>query len=302
MAERRRRLVPAVVVIAAFALSAGGAGAHEGLDEELEGIEGLMQLDPGNVGLAMERADLLLDLERPEEALEVLRRVAPGDEHTESELTRRFAEAYAADGRDAEALQQLAWLVERGDDSARTHALRGAIYARVGDPEAAARALEQSMALGPNVDVALQWGSILEELGRGEQAARALRLGAEALDGAVVLREALVEVEARLGHFDAATDELAAIIASAAVAVPWRLRRAELLDAAGRGAEAAEERELALADAQRMVERRSSPAAYAWRATVWRALGDEQAAALDDAEAARRRASSVSSALGGGAR
>jgi tetratricopeptide (TPR) repeat protein len=288
MRNTKRGVVSALVAVA-IGLGAAAAVAHEGLDEELEGIEALMQVDPGNVGLAIERADLLLDLERPEEALDVLRRVADGDEHTASELTRRFAEAFAEDGRDAEALQQLAWLVERGDDTARTHALRGIVYARVGDAEAAAGALAQSMAAGPNVEVALQWAALLDELGRTEEAAAALRSGIEALEGAVVLREALAEVEARRGELDAACAELAAIIDAAPVAVPWRLRRAELLAAAGRGDEALSERELALADATRMVERRRSAAAYAWRAAAFRALGDEQAAALDDAEAARRR-------------
>jgi tetratricopeptide (TPR) repeat protein len=141
---------------------------------------------------------------------------------------------------------------------------------------------------GDDVEVYLARGRLLEGLGRLAEAAQSYEMALQGDAASTALRVRLVEVERRLGRYDHALAHVDAAMRHARVDTRWLLRRAQILEDAGRRTEARRARVEALTEAERLLTRRSSPAALAARGEALLALGRADDAARDLAQAVRR--------------
>ena len=235
---------------------------------------------PADTATRLDLADLLERAGRADEALAELDFVdalAPNDPGAAAVRAR----ALVGVGRTGEALEVLDRLLERTEGLPAAHALRAELLEELGQLPDALAERDALVALAPSVQARLDHGRLLERLGRLDEAVASYERGVLAHAGASPLRMAAIDAHRRLGHPERALAHTDALIAAARVAPRWRVLRAELLDAMGRSTEARAERERALADAERMLERRRSPLALLERGRAFLALGHTEDAARD---------------------
>jgi len=164
----------------------------------------------------------------------------------------------AALRRDAEALAQFDRYIAAGGRSAQAHVERATIHERAGRPDAALADYAAAAHADPDVETLLRQVRLCRSLGRVNDAAAACRDGFERLNHPVVLRRELILLEQKRGRVDAALALIDELLPTLPLKADWRLLRAEVLDAAGRGTEAATERRRALDEARDAVRRRGT--------------------------------------------
>ena len=271
--------------------------AHDGLHIDIENLTA--QID----ALATPRADLFLVRsrlfrahEKPTEALADCDRAKGllADDSTsllatvEQPLERALV--LIALERSAEALALLDSVIEIAGDRyvasldarAQIHRDAGRFPVAIAD---AARAFRGS----PTPERALRWGAWLVEARRLDEASAAYRESIERLGGSRLVRNEWISVEIARGEYESALAMIEAELERAVVRTVWLLRRAEVYEAAGNGAQREVALRAALAEANRVLERRRMPVYLVMRGEVYLTIGDLDAA-LRDAEEARAAA------------
>ncbi len=139
---------------------------------------------------------------------------------------------------------------------------RGRAWLAIGNAEEAARDFGESIAKGPTPSpeqVVMQKDALLS-IGKKEEALRALDAGMGRVGHVVSLEMPAIDLEMELGRPERALGRMDALAKTGPPNPFWIARRGEILDKAGRGAEARAEYEKALGlIVQQPAERRSRP-------------------------------------------
>ncbi len=243
--------------------------------------------DPSNATLYLERAyreRLDGHLDRALADLDRAAAIAPEDLRVAAERGL----VLAALGCDVEAEAELTRFLQRGPPTAPVLAEWARIHARAGRDDAALLGFDAAIALRPDPDLYLERGVLLEKLGRLDDAAAGYRQGLARLSGAVALRSALLRVETSRGKWEDALVLVDEEIRRAPVKTRGYLLKAEILQAAALPAEARAAMDLALAEADRVVERSPTGLHLYGRARVRLAMGRVEGARADLEDAIRR--------------
>ena len=125
---------------------------------------------------------------------------------------------------------------------------RGRAWLAIGDADAAARDFGEAIAKGPmpSPEQVLMQRDVLVGLGRKEDALAGLDAGIARIGHVVTLEMPAIDLELELGRPDRALARMDALAKTGPPNPLWLARRGEILDAAGRGADARVEYEKAL--------------------------------------------------------
>ena len=263
--------------------------AHPGVFHEIESLTVAIVADPSNPDLYLERAirerlgrfyePALADLERAKSLGLV-----------DSRIDLEAGLILSAEGCAVEADACLTRYLEQvPGGSADAFLERARIRSAAGREDDAVVDYAAAVGQWPDPDGYLEYGALLERMGRVDDAAGAYRDGFNRLGHAVVLHSALVRVETERGHWAEALALINEVLAAAAVKSDGYLSRARVYESAGRFAAAQADRERALAEAERSASRNPTGLTIYARARAQLALGNT-AAARRDLEEARRLA------------
>jgi len=268
-----------LVALAALA-APGAAHAHPGFDERIAAADRRVAEAPGDPAAYLERAELqrrhgdwraaLADLERAAG-------LAPSSPPPpELDYARGLALLDAGRPREAEAA--LDRYLERAPESPAALAARGRARAAQGRQREAAgdfaAAVERQPA--PLPDYYLERARALAAAGDAyvDEALRALDEGLARLGAVPALALAAVDLELRRGAVEGALRRLDRLDQAGPQPLAWRVRRAEVLEQAGRSAEARESYARALRELEALpARRREAPALRELDARVREALG-----------------------------
>jgi len=262
-----------------IALAATAAGAHPGLHHDIAAACEAIEREPARADLYVDRAFLERLGEEYQAALSDLdhaRKLEPGNLRVAAELGL----TYAALGRDREADTELSTFIRHGG-TAPVLAERAKVRERLGRPKEAVADYTAAIALKPDVEYVLARGALQESLRDLAGAAAGYEEGRAKLGGAVTLDLALIRVETARGRYARALQVVDKQLAAAPVKTDWYLRRADVLDAAGRKAEARADRQTALQEADAAVEANGNGMQLYARARARAALGQTDAAKRD---------------------
>lgn len=253
------------------------ARAHEDPREQLARVEA--RLDASDLGALLARSALqrrLGELEEARGSVAAALRLAPRSARAHLEHAEVLTAAQDHAGAEAAASASLALL-----RSVRALALRCQARAAVGELAYAAPDCVEAQARRPTVEASRQAAHLLVQLGQVREAAELLERALAALGGPVALREPLVAARVRLGEYDAALAVIDALLPTLPVAADWRLRRAEVLERAGRTKEAARERRAALAQLDELLSERATDLRRLARAEALLGLGRREEALVE---------------------
>ncbi len=260
-------------------LAAVVAQAHPGLHHDIAQASEAIDKEPARAELYVERAYLERLAEEYDAALIDLnsaQRFDPGNLRVAAERGMTLS----AMGQYAEAEAELTRFVGHGG-TAPTFAERAKVRARLGKNKEAVSDYASAIALRPDIELYIERGTLQESLGDLAGAAAGYREGRTKLGEAVTLDLALIRVETSRKRFASALELIAGQLARASVKTDWYLRRADVLDAAGRTTEAQADRQAALREADIAVERTGSGLQLYSRAKVQVALGRIEEAKQD---------------------
>jgi len=261
--------VMVIGVVAAFAIR---VDAHPGLHHEIEAVSRKLALAPDRVDLLLERGRLHRLDDDPVAALDDLR-LAQALDPSGMGIALELGLTLSTLGLDVAAEEELSRHIEGGEGFPDAYAGRARLRARGGRFDAAIRDYSAALLRSDDLDLYLARGSLQEELGRLDDAAEGYRRGLARMNGAVSLRLPLIRVEVGRQRYDAALALIDQVLPDAAVKTQWYLRRADVLDAAGRADESRVQREEALAEADRILRRRTTAINLVGRARAYVALG-----------------------------
>lgn len=161
--------------------------------------------------------------------------VTPG---ADVELLR--GEVYLKSADFAGARKTFSGLVQREPRRSAAHSGMARVQFATGDYEAAARSFALAAECSPQPDPALfiDQSSALGNAGRPAEALSALDAGIKRLGPLVSLVNPAIELELAAGHIDAAIERIDALIAAQPRKEGWLVRKAEVLEKAGRSHEA----------------------------------------------------------------
>ncbi len=267
-------------VIAIFLGAASCALAHDGPHQAIDRLTAALEREPDRADLLLKRAFQHRVAEHPEAALADLDRARALDP-SNAQIALHRGHTLVLLNRHAEADGEYSTFL--ATDPAHVGALAGRarVRAALGRHSAAIQDYDSALRTVDDVDLYLERGRLQESIGRLADAARDYARGVQRLSGAIVLRQALIRVETRRGHHDAALALIDDAERSATTRTVWHLQRAEVLRAAGRSEESRRSLEHALVEAERVLARRRSPLNLYQRARVHVALGDTSAARRD---------------------
>ena len=226
-----------------FALSLPAA-AHDPLDEQIAEFSIRIRQDPGNAVLYLRRGELYGDLGETQAALEDFDRAARLAPRLMSiDLAR--GKTLLGVGRLAEAGTALERFLSRQPDHPNALVARARVWAGLNQYRAAAndygRAIELEARLRqPNPDHYLERAHIVASLGSQHrvEALAGLDEGICALGPLASLQVYAIELELGLKRYQAALNRLDSLLAQSARKDSWLARRGEILEQAGRLAEA----------------------------------------------------------------
>ncbi len=184
-------------------------------------------------------------------------------------------------GQPRPALDALQQALNQKGHSANIHWARGQVLEQLGRNAEALRAYEQTCDHAPNIEAWLAQGRLLNQRGAPRAALDALLKGVEQTSGASVLRVKAFHLAQRLNKPGIGVSMMTPLIEKSRLRTPWLLLRAEALQASGQTTRAHQDRLLALADAERGVNKRPSALAFLRRAKARHALGDLKEARED---------------------
>lgn len=254
-----RSLAPAALAVL-FAVDASRARADEPVEEELVEIDEQLAAHPHDLLLLLTHADLYLEAGEPRRSLDDLAlaaALAPRDPH----IPALRAEALTALDRVDEALVEITRARSLGLTTPRLLVLRARLLMRTARAEEAVAAWDDALAVADDLDGYLARSALLDRLGRTEAAMEGLEEGL-AITGSTVLRLEVIERADARGDFTRALAALAPLLADRAGASRgrWLLLHAEILEHAGRTADARVSFEAARAALSRLATRRPSAA------------------------------------------
>jgi tetratricopeptide (TPR) repeat protein len=258
---RRCRCVAALAVVSAL-VGTGIARAHPALDDQLAAIDRQVAAAAGDGQLVLERAELHRQMRQLDAALsDCARAQRLGADADEVALVQARVLLDALRPQDARAA--LDAILTRHPERDAVRLLRAQVAMQAGDAPAAAldyaRALSQMPA--PQPDHYLGWARALSAEGKDAEAVQQLDRGLERLGPLPLLQLAAIDLEVRHADYAAALRRLDVLLASAPQPPDWLARRGEVLELAGRHAEAHAAYGAALAALQaRSPDRRRSPA------------------------------------------
>ncbi len=270
----RRIAACAVVSVSLWAIP---VAAHEGVSAEITALDVKIQRQPKDAALLVQRAALLRREGQFVRALADLAK-AVEIEPNRHNIALEKGLTLAAKGDVKEAEIALSAYLASGPPSARALEARGKV--REGAKRfAEARAdYAAAIALRPDPELFLARGRVDEALGHWDDAARGYEEGLKALSGAVVLRLALVRVEAKRGKFDRAIALVDETLATLPLKADWLLLRADLHMQAGRADAARRDREAALHELDERMARRPTDLTRMTRAKALLALSRKKEA------------------------
>ena len=273
----RRLSVRSVLLVALVCLTLVGLGppearAHPGLHIDIERATRSIESDPENAENYARRAhyyrlgghleESLADLEHGSE-------LEPGN----LAVVLGLGLTLSALGRDTEAEAELNRFISTGGISVRAYSERGAVRARNGRFQDAIADYTKAIEIQRDVELYLRRGALQEAIGELEAAALGYSEGLRDLGGAVTVRLALIRVETDRGEYDSALAYIDEELKRVPVKTNWYLRRAEVLQAAGKTSEAELALSQALAEANQVIEKRATGIQLFSRAKVYVALG-----------------------------
>jgi len=275
-----------LVFAAVFGLQT--AHAHPSETDALKHLDARLKSQPSQVELHLERAEHLLQLQRPHQALAATRSAGLGSSRAHLLAARAHVQLKAHTA----ALASLEQAISLNPHSAGARWLRAELFEQAGAlPQAEAdlvALLRQHPRSAPGAYLRL--GRVQSAQGEADKALSTLHSGLQA-SGAQVLRRALVQTALRHDRPNAALRALPALISASKYPVEGLLMKAQAQERLGQTARATKTLKLALSTAERAFKRRGSPAALALRASAKQALGDAQGA-QEDARLALLRAPS----------
>jgi tetratricopeptide (TPR) repeat protein len=269
-----RRAIGALLLILSFVCGARSARAHAPADARIAWITGQIERHPGQAELYMERGDLYRESgDRARARADYLRARRLGPELASIDL--RLGILALEDGRPGAALRLFDRSLRSRPGDAAAYRLRARALQDLGRPLEAAAAFQRAMAVTPPDRVwpedYLAWARALEAGGRRSEAIEALDEGMRRLGSIVSLQLPAIALDLDLGRVEEALGRLDALRAGPGRPEVWLGRRGEILEAAGRAAEA--------------------HGAYAEALELLRSRGAvERGRALEDLEAALRTA------------
>ena len=213
--------------------------AHAGVDELLDASRAAVTTRPADPSARLQLANTLRLAGDWDGALAALDAAADRGADADEVAGTRAAVLLEA-GRAAAALAELDHLLERRPDAPGVHLERGRALLALGRADAAAGALGIAVATlpAPRPEHVLLHRDALLARGRTADAVRALDGGIARLGPIPSLQLPAIDLEIRLGRPDAALARIDALLASSGRNPAWLVRRAEILDDAGRAAEA----------------------------------------------------------------
>jgi tetratricopeptide (TPR) repeat protein len=270
----------ALVCLALWGVGPTEVRAHPGLHVDIERATAAIAQNPDNADLYARRAhyyrlgghfdESLADLMHARELKPDNMAVALGLGLTLSAL-----------GRDEEAEVELNRVIATGSSSWRAYAERAEIRARGGRFQEAIDDYSAAIEIQRDIELYLRRGALQEAQGDLDAAVRGYFEGFEQLGGAVTLRLALIRCETQRGKYDSALAYIEQEMQRVSVKTNWYLREAEVLRAAGRIEEATLALDLALAEANQVMEKRATGIHLFSRAKVYAAMGRTEEAKKD---------------------
>ncbi len=234
--------VGCVLLAGAFATSS--VRAHPDLERQIADVTTRLELAPRDAELYLHRAELYRvhrDWPAAEADYARARRLQPRLAIVDFYLGRMKLEA----DRPKEAKKALDRFLSREPDHARARIARARALVKLGDPLAAVADYTRALAgfdedQRPEPEVYLERARALAALGdaHADAALRGLDEGLARLGQPVTLQLYAIEIEVERGRHDAALERLQAIADSAERQESWLVRRAEILEGAGRVGEA----------------------------------------------------------------
>lgn len=275
--------LPTLLAASLVLVAVGSASADPPLDDDLEELDTRLAAHPEDIDALVSRSELLVIAGRGQDALVDLRvaaSLAPDDRR----VVLQRASVLHQMGEDERALAELDASIARWR-TADALGMRARILLALDRIDDAIRAYDDALDVGPDVDLFLERGRLLEQAGRLDEAALGYHVGLQAT-GSIALRLAAIELDLRAGH---AARALATIDEAAQDGPRWLLLRARALDGLGRAADARQVRAAALLQIDQRLARRPTIALQVDRGEALLALGR-----IDEARAAAARALSLS--------
>lgn len=238
----------AVLFLALAALPATGAFAHDDPASSLQKLTDRIALEPDSAALLLERAELHRARSDWASALADLQAASTLDPALAA-VDLSLARLMLDSGNLPAARDAADRFVVRSPGNVTGHLVRARILAKSNAPlDAAAeftRAIEidrrrHDGASGIQPDDFLARARALEAAGRTGEAVAGLDAGLELLGNPVTLQLLAIELDAKRGNFDGALARVASMEAVAKRKESWIARRGDLLEAAGRDADAVE--------------------------------------------------------------
>lgn len=273
--------------ILACAASATRVDAHPGASADIAALSQQLAERPGDAALLIQRAAAYRRQGQLDRALADLDAAARSDPNRREILLERGL-LRAARKEPALAEADLTRFLASGPAAAAALAARGRLREEAGRWAEARADYHEALKLGADVELYLARGRADEALHRVDEAAAGYEEGMRATGGAVVLRLALIRVEAARGRYDRAIALVNEVLAAAPARAEWLLRRAEIHAAAGRPDAAERDRRDALREADERLARRPSDIARVTRARALLALARPADAAAELEQVARR--------------
>lgn len=158
---------------------------------------------------------------------------------------------------------------------------RAHIRARTGRRELAIDDLTAAIQFHPTVEMYLLRGELEESLGNLEAAAKGYYEGLAALGDAILLKKALIRVQASRGLYSEALGLVNEELERARIKTQWLLLQADILALQGQATAAQEARQNALTEANRILGKRQTALHLRARAEVYQAMGLQKEAERD---------------------
>jgi tetratricopeptide (TPR) repeat protein len=256
------------------------AEAHVGLPADIARLDARLSVSPDDVEALLERSACyrrLGDFARAMADLEHVARLAP----LERRLWLERGLTYAAMKDTARAEHELDLLLASGPSPAEAWRTRALLREETGRLKLAIADYSEALKLRPDPELYLARGRLQEEAGELSAAARGYEVGLRALQGAVVLRLALLRVEKQRGEYGRAQALIDALLPTLQVKADWYLERAEVHALAGRRDAARKDREAAVAELNALLQRRPNTLWLLSRAKAHLALGRATEALAD---------------------
>ena len=221
-----------------FAVACISASAHGPLSESIAAVSAEIAREPNRIELYLSRARLHLQHEDWPAAQADLDRVAVSAPGSAVDLLR--GEVFLKSADFARAGKVFTELIGREPRSVAAHSGLARVQFAMGEFEAAARSFARAADVSEQPDPMLfiSQSSAFEKAGRTADAIAALDAGMRRLGPLVSLASPAIELELSTGRTDAAVARIDALLAGQPRKEAWLVRRAEILQKAGRAADA----------------------------------------------------------------